>query len=213
MKWLSRLPVTEEIAGSNPVGPAKLLMFKSPLTIEVIFCYIKCMEAHDVVELYDLLETNGIQVWLDGGWGVDALLEKQTRPHGDVDIIVQNKDVSKMVDLLSSQGFSYKVNEKWWNFVMADIIGREVDVHTVTFSENGDGAYGPQDNAKTISEPYPAASFQGTGVVGGREVKCLTADYQVISHTGYELDEDDFKDVYALHECFGVPLPEEYITE
>ena len=23
MKWLSRLPVTEEIAGSNPVGPAK----------------------------------------------------------------------------------------------------------------------------------------------------------------------------------------------
>jgi hypothetical protein len=23
VKWLSRLPVTEEIAGSNPVGPAK----------------------------------------------------------------------------------------------------------------------------------------------------------------------------------------------
>jgi hypothetical protein len=26
VKWLSRLPVTEEIAGSNPVEPAKMLM-------------------------------------------------------------------------------------------------------------------------------------------------------------------------------------------
>ncbi len=31
VKWLSRLPVTEEIAGSSPVGPAKLLMLKSLL--------------------------------------------------------------------------------------------------------------------------------------------------------------------------------------
>lgn len=28
MKWLSRLPVTEEIAGSNPVGPAKHKHYK-----------------------------------------------------------------------------------------------------------------------------------------------------------------------------------------
>jgi lincosamide nucleotidyltransferase A/C/D/E len=70
------------------------------------------MEAQDVVELYNLLESNGIQVWLDGGWGVDALLQEQTRPHGDVDIIVQNKDVQKMTDLLFSKGFTYKDNEK-----------------------------------------------------------------------------------------------------
>ncbi len=152
-------------------------------------------------------------MWLDGGWGVDALLKVQTRSHGDVDIVVQNEDVPKMTELLFDKGFSFKENEKWWNFVMADALGREIDVHTVTFSDNGDGAYGPQDNPDAASEPYPAASFQGIGVVGGREVKCLTADYQVISHTGYELDDDDFKDVYALHERFGVPLPEEYKTK
>lgn len=31
VKGLSRLPVTEEIAGSNPVGPAIILMFKASL--------------------------------------------------------------------------------------------------------------------------------------------------------------------------------------
>lgn len=34
---LSRLPVTEEIAGSNPVGPAKLLMFKTGLAKRPVF--------------------------------------------------------------------------------------------------------------------------------------------------------------------------------
>ena len=37
------------------------------------------MKARDVVEVVQLFERNGIQVWLDGGWGVDALLEEQTR--------------------------------------------------------------------------------------------------------------------------------------
>ena len=29
-------------------------------------------------------------------------------------------------------------------------------------------------------------------------------------HTGYPLSEQEFHDVYALHERFGVELPEEY---
>ena len=63
------------------------------------------MEKKDVVDLYKLLEENGIEVWIDGGWGVDALLEKQTRPHKDLDIAVQWKDVPKLRELLSTQGY------------------------------------------------------------------------------------------------------------
>ena len=32
------------------------------------------MTAEDVVALYGLLEELGIEIWIDGGWGVDALL-------------------------------------------------------------------------------------------------------------------------------------------
>jgi hypothetical protein len=30
--------------------------------------------ARDVTELYRQLEVLGIEIWIDGGWGVDALL-------------------------------------------------------------------------------------------------------------------------------------------
>jgi hypothetical protein len=38
-----------------------------------------------LVELLRLFENAKIAVWLDGGWGVDALLQTQTRTHKDVD--------------------------------------------------------------------------------------------------------------------------------
>lgn len=46
------------------------------------------MEAQDVLELYTLLRDHGVQLWLDEGWGFDALLERQTRPHKDLDAFV-----------------------------------------------------------------------------------------------------------------------------
>jgi lincosamide nucleotidyltransferase A/C/D/E len=42
------------------------------------------------------LEKLGIEIWVDGGWGVDALLGEQTRPHKDLDIAIQQKDVPQL---------------------------------------------------------------------------------------------------------------------
>jgi hypothetical protein len=36
----------------------------------------RLMPAEHVVEVYDLLAGHGIGVWVDGGWRVDALLER-----------------------------------------------------------------------------------------------------------------------------------------
>jgi len=91
------------------------------------------MNASDVMELYNLLTKNAIDVWLDGGWGVDALLGKQTRPHEDVDIVIQQKDVPKLRDLLHSQGYRNveRDDTSAWNFVLGDNKGRLVDVHAI----------------------------------------------------------------------------------
>jgi len=53
-----------------------------------------------------LLEAGGIDVWLDGGWGVDALLEHQTREHDDLDIVVELEHASRVIELLDSLGYS-----------------------------------------------------------------------------------------------------------
>ncbi|HEV8651819.1 MAG TPA: hypothetical protein VG276_21080, partial [Actinomycetes bacterium] len=43
------------------------------------------MGPDDVLEIVGRLERAGVAVWLDDGWGVDALLGAQHRPHRDVD--------------------------------------------------------------------------------------------------------------------------------
>lgn len=163
----------------------------------------------DVVELYQLLGKNDISVWLDGGWAVDALLEEQTRPHEDVDIVVQEKDLPKLRELLEVRGYKDvpRDDTRPWNFVLGDDQGHLVDVHAFVFDADGNGIYGPPENG----EMFPAASLAGSGKINGQIVKCITAEQIVRFHTGYQLDENDFKDVTALCEKFGIELPKEYV--
>jgi hypothetical protein len=45
------------------------------------------MSEADVLWVLDVLEDAGITVFLDGGWAVDALLQRQTREHVDLDVV------------------------------------------------------------------------------------------------------------------------------
>ncbi len=63
------------------------------------------MSADAVVQLLQLFEQHGIEVVVDGGWGVDALLGEQTRFHADVDIALEHKDVPKLRALLEARGY------------------------------------------------------------------------------------------------------------
>jgi lincosamide nucleotidyltransferase A/C/D/E len=161
------------------------------------------------VHLYlDLLDVLGIEAWIDGGWGVDALLGAQTRPHADLDIVIQEADApalcSALLDL--SHVNIPRDDTRAWNFVMGEPDIRELDFHVVVFDDSGDGVYGPPDN----EDVYPATAFAGSGDIGGRVVRCLTPEYQVSSHTGYQLAPKDIADVVALRERFGVALAPEH---
>jgi len=161
------------------------------------------MTSADVLEIVGLLESDGIAVWLDGGWGVDALLGKQTRPHGDLDIAVVHKDVPRLRALLEARGYRDvpRKDTKDWNFVLGDGQGHEIDVHSFTLDAEGRCVYGIE---------YPADSLTGVGSVNGRAVKCITAEHVARFRTGFELRETDIQDVQALHKRFGVPIPKEH---
>lgn len=168
------------------------------------------MNIADVVDLYTQLDNLGIEVWLDGGWGVDALLGEQTRPHADLDLVIQHKDVPKLRELLEMQGFgdAPRDDTSAWNFVLGDDKGRLVDVHAVTLDAEGNGLYGPVEKGAM----YPAGSLTGIGAVDGHTVKCVSAEYMVKFHTGYKLRETDLKDVSTLCTRFGIDYPEEYVA-
>ena len=166
------------------------------------------MKASDVTWFCDRMTERGIGIWLDGGWGVDALLGVQTRNHGDLDIVAQKKDADAVVRFLESEGFRPLERDDScpWNFVMGDGRGREVDFHVILFDRDGNGTYGPPEGGAM----YPAAALQGEGQVKGLRVRCLTAQYQVLSHTGYAVDETDYRDVRALADRFGLKIPEAF---
>lgn len=166
------------------------------------------MTSNDAIDLYACIENLGIEIWVDGGWGVDALIGEQTRPHSDLDIVIQQKDVPKLRELLEAQGYKdvERDDTSAWNFVLGDDDGHEVDVHAIVFDDKGNGLYGPIEKGVM----YPAASLTGTGVIDGKPVRCISPEYTVKFHTGYKLHDTDLADVSALCERFGIEYPEEY---
>jgi lincosamide nucleotidyltransferase A/C/D/E len=161
------------------------------------------MTAGDVVEIVQLLDQNHIEVYIDGGWGVDALLGQQTRPHEDLDIVIQHKDVAQVRALFEARGYQEvpRDDTRDCNFVLGDEQGHQVDIHSYTFDSTGNHVYGVE---------YPAASLSGSGTINGYRVRCISAEWMVRFHTGYELDANDYYDVRALCQRFGIEMPPEY---
>ncbi len=167
----------------------------------------------DVIRIYQNLLTNDIQVWLTGGWGIDALLGEQTRPHKDLDLIVQLKDIVRIRELLSHDGYGLKEiwSENRWvldpngvetatAIVLQDAEGREVDLHAMTLNDEGQGI--PAWYAEGFI--FSRQDLAGRGTIAGIEVHCLTPEMQILTHRGYVLPEEHQRDLELLREKFGV---------
>ena len=166
------------------------------------------MREADVVEVISCLEAAGIEVWLDGGWGVDALLGRQTREHDDLDVVMGIDNVEGAQKALGALGFKVTEDDEFpTRFVMAGNLDRKIDFHTVTFDNEGGGIQRLQGGG---SFRYPPEGLMGSGTVGGRAMRCLTPELQVRCHQGYDPDENDHKDMMLLHVHFGVELPALY---
>jgi lincosamide nucleotidyltransferase A/C/D/E len=165
------------------------------------------MRAPDVLEIVARLDEAGIPVWLDGGWGIDALLGAETRDHDDLDVVIALSDAEAAVVALGGLGYAMAEDELPTRFVMRAAGDRRVDFHTVSFDADGGGIQQLQDGS---SWRYPPEGFSGHGQISGRVVACLTAEVQLLCHLGYPPDETDIRDVAALAGRFGLALPSPY---
>lgn len=79
----------------------------------------------------------------DGGWGVDALIGRQTRPHADLDLAIGRDDLSSAERALAALGFRRDASRDPGlpaRLVMIDQQGREVDFHPLVFDRDGNGS-------------------------------------------------------------------------
>jgi hypothetical protein len=89
------------------------------------------MEGVEVVRLLVVLEASGIEVWLDGGWGVDALLEEEVREHDDLDLVVALADAERLIATLRAVGYEHVAGCPPMSFVLVDPAGRQVDAQVL----------------------------------------------------------------------------------
>ena len=162
------------------------------------------MSAADALELLSWMRASSIEVWIDGGWGVDAALGEQTRPHKDLDIVIEERHLPALRALFEGRGFRERPDTPS-NFVLANDAGLELDVHAMHFDATGHGIYSMGDGGVWV---FPARGFAGRGTIEGQAVRCLTPEIQVLCHgQGYVPVEKDFQDMERLQERFGVSLP------
>jgi lincosamide nucleotidyltransferase A/C/D/E len=163
------------------------------------------MGTADVIEVLTLLDDVHANTWVDGGWGVDALLREVGRKHSDLDLVIFAHDVELARSVLAGAGFS-RVLRDWLPtaLAVADGSGREIDLHPVRPTPDGGG---DQQLPEGAAFHYPPPVV---GLIGGREVRCVDAETQVLCHLGYEPTDKDRDDMRRLREHFPIELPDPY---
>ena len=167
-----------------------------------------CTTLGDVLAVLRLADRAGARLWIDGGWGVDALLGGQTREHGDLDVAIEARHLSAFLAALSGHGFvaAAEHGATAWNFLMQHRAGPVVDLHVIVLDAQGNGVLGPPE----AGHAYPADSLTGRGRIGDRIVDCITAEWAVKFRDAYTGDAGDRADVLALCRRFDLTVPSQY---
>jgi lincosamide nucleotidyltransferase A/C/D/E len=136
----------------------------------------------------DALEAAGVPYRLIGGWGVDALLGRQTRPHLDLDVVVDGSapDLRARIETaLAATGLH--------------LAGEETSIPpmpTVWVYADGGGATVDVLPADLSAPPFDGGAI--TGRIDGRPVACISAEIQRRLRAGYRHRRTDRDDLSAL---------------
>ena len=141
------------------------------------------MRPEDVVAVLDALDANEVRAWVEGGWGVDPLVGRQTRDHDDVDLAVDSdaEGFDRAVAALAGLGYVVALDDLPVRLVVETPNGGCVDLHPLRFGPDGSAV----QSGHSRDYPYPADGFT-VGRIADRGVACLTAALQIDFHSHYE---------------------------
>lgn len=94
------------------------------------------MDAAEVIRVLDALDDAGIRAGGGGGWGVDALLGRETRRHRDLDLGIPTETVTAAVDVLAPLGYVVTLDQRPTRLVLHSARGL-VDLHPITWDDPG----------------------------------------------------------------------------
>lgn len=169
------------------------------------------MTVASVLAVLDALAGADVDAVVDGGWGVDALLRRQTRKHSDVDLVIAVEDLKRVEQALLALSFHRvpSTPDVPARAVLDAVDGSRADFHLVRYDDEGNGW---QELAGEVAGTsgwcfYPADHLDAEGEIDGRKVTCISAWLQLNHHVGFAWKERDLADMRGLHDAFCIPLP------
>ena len=160
----------------------------------------------EVVRVLAALEAAGVDAAITGGWGVDALLGRQTRPHGDVDVGIAATNVDRAIDALAAIGYALHEDRRPARIVLRARAG-VVDLHPIAWTSTGEGV---QQGFDDVVITYPVGSLDALGTIAGETVRCGTPELQLAFHESAAPRPTDRQDMALLAAAFDLHLPQAY---
>lgn len=153
----------------------------------------------DLFKVLDLMDKTGIRYWLDGGWGVDVLVGKQTRMHRDVDINFDSQHTEELLLVLERNGYEIITD---WSPVRIELYHPKlsyIDIHPFVISDDGRVKQADLEGGWYEFE----ADYFGDAIYQERRISCISAKGQKVFHTGYELREVDKHDIKNIEKVLS----------
>jgi lincosamide nucleotidyltransferase A/C/D/E len=165
------------------------------------------MDSDAVLAVLAALRAAQVRVWLAGGWGIDALLGRTTRPHRDADLLHDSASEDRALTALAGLGYRPGLDARPVRFVLSTQAaagtgtGHELDLHPLHLAADGSAWQAADTRGGRFT--YPADCFT-TGRIGGVTVPCVSVAQQIYFHQGYSPTDRDRADMAALRARFGV---------
>ncbi|HUR15951.1 MAG TPA: hypothetical protein VMZ33_01580 [Candidatus Limnocylindrales bacterium] len=152
------------------------------------------MDAREALAIVADLTRAGVRHVVSGGWGIDALVGRQTRVHGDLDIGVDAVHLAEVIALLARRGYSIALDQSPARLALHAPGGHAVDLHPISWDGTG---MGRQQGFDGEVYDYPPGEIV-EGRIGGGRVRCISAALQRRFHSGGPQRERDTADLGQL---------------
>jgi hypothetical protein len=129
-----------------------------------------------IEEFASLAEGAGVDCWLRGGWALDFLLGRITRPHEDIDLFVWASDASKLVAVLERYGYEEVGGPP--PAQQRNLVKAGEELHVTLLERNAAGVV--TAGGRWADSPWPEGMLDGpVGRIGEVSCRVISAEAQL----------------------------------
>jgi hypothetical protein len=129
-----------------------------------------------IEEFASLAKGAGVDCWLRGGWALDFLLGRVTRPHEDIDLFIWASDASRLLAVLERYGYEEVGGPPAAQ--QRNLVKAGEELHVTLLERNAAGVV--TAGGRWADSPWPEGMLDGpVGQIGEVSCRVISAEAQV----------------------------------